>query len=224
MKLLSLDTSTKNFSLAVVDGHKTLASQDVILEKILSDSIIPSIQKILKKAKVSISELDGFVVGLGPGSFTSLRVGLATVKGLAFSLRKPVAGVSSLDAIAMNVKGNCPQVCVLSDAKRNLVYACWYEKKDGSIKIKSNYLLTSVEDLLKKARGEVALAGDGIQLYKKEIEKMKLKPIFTDEKLWYPKADQLAVLAFKRFEEQKFDDIHKLVPIYLYPEDCQVQK
>ena len=223
MKLFSLETSTKNFSLAVSDDDRILASKDVILDKILSSSIIPSIHLILKKVDLTFSQLDGFAVGLGPGSFTSLRVGLATVKGLAFSSQKPVVGVCSLDILAMNAK-NDGQICAMSDAKRNLVYGCLYEKKGEDLKRKTGYLLTDGADLLRGIHGKVTFVGDGIGLLKKEIEKAKLTARFLDEKWWHPQAKELATLALKKFAARQFDDIDQLVPIYLYPEDCQVQK
>ena len=223
MNLLAIDTSTKNFSIAILRDAEVLVSENTILEKILSDSIIPSIQRILKKAKLGLADIDGFAVGLGPGSFTSLRVGLATIKGLAFSLDKPVVGIPSPDAIAMNIREDHPKVCVISDARRNLVYASWYEKKGGRLKPKSDYKLTSITDLLQGEKGEIVFIGDAIQLFKKEIAKFKLKPIFIDEKLWYPKAQNLGLLALPRFQKGKVDEVDTLVPLYLYPEDCQVQ-
>ena len=103
MKLLAIETSTNRFSLAVSEGGEILKSRTLILDKVLSSSIIPSIEKILKESKINLKDIDAFVVGLGPGSFTSLRVGLATIKGLAFATGKPLVGVPSLDAIALNI-------------------------------------------------------------------------------------------------------------------------
>ena len=134
MKIFALDTSTTNhFSLAIVDGDKILASQNSTSNKVLSSSIIGYIGDVLKKAKVKLSDIDGFAVGLGPGSFTSLRVGVSTVKALAFATSKPLIGIVSHDVLAMNVQKNS-QVCVVTDAKRQLVYGCLYEKKTRSAK------------------------------------------------------------------------------------------
>ena len=83
MLILSIDTSTKHFSLAVSENGTVLGSKSLKSKKVLSSTIIPAIEKVLKKAGVTLDKIDGFAVGLGPGSFTSLRVGVATVKGLA---------------------------------------------------------------------------------------------------------------------------------------------
>src|SRR3989338_3422719 len=135
MNILAFDTSSKHFSLAVAKDGKTLHSRSIFLKKVLSGSIMPAILGILKKAGLTLAKLDGFAVGLGPGSFTSLRVGLSTVKGLAYALKKPVVGIPSLDVLALNVKED-GQICVVCDAKRNMVYACLYQKKGKELKRK----------------------------------------------------------------------------------------
>ena len=224
MNILALDTSSKHFSLAVAKDGKTLHSRSIFLKKVLSGSIMPAILGILKKAGLTLAKLDGFAVGLGPGSFTSLRVGLSTVKGLAYALKKPVVGIPSLDVLALNVKED-GQICVVCDAKRNMVYACLYQKKGNELKRKSKYLLADIKDVLKQITGEVIFVGDGVPLFRETIEKAAgIKARFADEKQMYPQAKHLATLALKRFEAKDYDVAETLVPLYLYPEDCQVQK
>jgi len=118
MKLLNIDTSTKNLSLAVFDGKKIVRHRNIILNKVLSNKIVPSIERILSDSKIELDQLDGFAVGLGPGSFTSLRIGLSTVKALAFATQKPVVGIPSLDIIAQGCSSG-GTICVVVDAKRS---------------------------------------------------------------------------------------------------------
>ena len=189
MNLLAIDTSTKNLSLAVTKKGKVVKFRNEKLTRPLSSSIMPSIRKILDSAGITLSKLDGFAVGLGPGSFTGLRVGLSTIKGLAFATNKPVVGISSLDVLAMNIKEDHAQICTLCDAKRNLVYACLYEKKGSILKRKSDYVLESIDAILKKIKGEVIFIGDGVQLFRNDIQKVKsISPIFIDGKLPFPRA------------------------------------
>ncbi|MBI5024694.1 MAG: tRNA (adenosine(37)-N6)-threonylcarbamoyltransferase complex dimerization subunit type 1 TsaB [Candidatus Omnitrophica bacterium] len=224
MNILAIDTSSKHFSLAVAKDGKTLCYRGILLKKVLSDSIMPAIQGILKKAGLTLAKLDGFAVGLGPGSFTSLRVGLSTVKGSAFALKKPVVGVPSLDVLALDITGD-GQVCVVCDAKRNMVYACLYQKKVDVLKRKSKYLLTDIQNVLKQIKGDVTFIGDGVPLFRETIEKAAgIKARFAGEKQMYPQAKHLAALTLKRFESKEYDAAESLVPLYLYPEDCQVQK
>ena len=224
MNLLAIDTSTKNLSLAVTKNGKVVKFKNVKLVRPLSSSIMPSIRKILDSAGITLSKLDGFAVGLGPGSFTGLRVGLSTIKGLAFATNKPVVGISSLDVLAMNIKEDHVQICTLCDAKRNLVYACLYEKKGSTLKRKSDYFLESIDAILKKIKGEVIFIGDGVKLFRNDIQKAtSINPIFIDGELTLPRARCLAPLALKKFQKGQKDDIAQLVPLYLYPEHCQVR-
>ncbi len=227
MNILAIDTATKNLSLAVSSGGKIAAYKNQRLEKVLSNAIMPAIVGVLKKAGLALVDVDGFAAGLGPGSFTSLRVGLATIKGLALALDKPVVGIASLDILAKNVSEDGP-ICALMDARRQLVYGCLYENKGGVLKKRSAYLLMGIEDLMKKIKGPMTFIGDGLLLYQDRIEELSQKadiiPHFISEKLWSPQAQALAALALPQFKSRRYDDVDRLVPIYLYPEDCQVGK
>lgn len=223
MNLLCIDTSTQNLSLAVSSNEKLLKFRNARLNRPLDLSIMPSIKRILDDAGMPMRMLDGFAVGLGPGSFTSLRVGLSTIKGLAFALHKPVIGVPSLDILAMNVRTDT-QVCTLCDARRDLVYACLYEKKGLALKRKSDYLLVPISEALKQIKGEVTFIGDGLKLYKDDIKKAKeIVPKFTGEKYIFPQARCLVPLVLGQVQKGKWDNIDKLVPLYLYPDHCQIK-
>lgn len=227
MNILSIDTSTKTFSLAVVRGGKVVVFKNIKLKKVLSSSIMPAMDTALKKARLGLKKVDGFAVGLGPGSFTSLRVGLATVKALSFATQRPIVGICSLDVLALAAarKAKGP-ICVVSDARRDLVYACLYEAQNGNIKQKNGYLLTPINELLKKIKKPTTFTGDGIKLFGKEIKERLGTDVrlIEEEKYWHPDARDLAVLAKERFDAKKFDDADSIVPVYLYPDDCQVQK
>ena len=236
MNLLALESSTKHFSLAVAQDAKILSTKNVFLKKVLSDSIVPDINRVLTKARIKLDQLDGFVVGLGPGSFTSLRVGLATIKGLAFALDKPVVGICSLEAIALNIfkakgrlKEDWDRVCVISDARRNLVYSCSYEFKKDKIQTIGHPRLGPIAEVL-NLKGSYIFAGDALPLFQETIlaesgkKDFPLKVSFAPEKFWFPQAKELVTLALPKFQMGKSDNIDTLVPIYLYPEDCQVAK
>jgi tRNA threonylcarbamoyladenosine biosynthesis protein TsaB len=217
MYFLSLETSTKTFSLALNKDEKVLRYRNLKTALVLEDSILPAVDKILDSAGIKFSQIDGFAIGLGPGSFTSLRVGLATVKAFAMATGKPVVGVPTLDIIAHGVKfGTCDEICVINDARRGKVYAALY----GPQRRKSDYLLTSLDDVLKKVHGKTLFVGDAVGLYRESLSKFLL----ADEKWWYPQSRVMAALAYERFQEKRYDDAASLLPLYLYPYDCQVSR
>jgi tRNA threonylcarbamoyladenosine biosynthesis protein TsaB len=234
MNILALDTSTKNFSLAIAQNGKVVRYRNMLLDKVLESSMIPAIEKILKDSKLKFKDLDGYAVGLGPGSFTSLRVGLSTVKAFALATGKPIVGISSLDVMAMNVIGQkADQICTIMDARRKQVYACLFEVKDGALKRKTDYLLTNIDSFLDRVQGKTLFVGDGVPLWRDVIKEKyaaaakkgaKCQAVFASEKDAHPQARNLSHLAYGRFEKKVYDDVETLVPLYLYTQDCQVDK
>ncbi len=223
MNLLALETSTRHYSVAILKNNKIAAAKSFTLKKVLSSSMIPPIRDVLKKAKISLKELDALAVGLGPGSFTSLRVGLATVKGLAFAPGKKIIGISSLDVLAMGVASTHLQICTIRDAKRNLFYCCFYTKKNGQLKRTTDHMLVGAEQLVTLIKENTFFVGDGIPLINEKIpHDRRGQFLFAPEKFWHPKASYLAFLAQERFQKKKFDSPERIIPLYLYPDDCQV--
>lgn len=233
MRILYLDTSSKYLSLAVAEDEKVLSQIHRPLDRKHSLQLVTLIDKVLKGAEISLREIDGFCVSKGPGSFTGLRIGITTIKGLAFVLGKPVVAIPTLDILAQNVKkatklkhqDKLLQVCAIVDAKQNKVYACLYQLRNGTARPVWRYLLLPVSELLKKLKGKIIFLGDGVRVYRKEIcASKKVKPVFTEEKLWYPQARQAVPLALERFHENELEDIDSLVPLYLYPKECQIKR
>lgn len=230
MKYLAIDSSSRYLSLAVYKDTKVISYKNVILQRKLSDRIAPEVVGILKKSGMTLKALDGFAIGLGPGSFTSLRVGVATVKGFVFALNKPVVGISSLDVIAQG----CPigkDIVVISDAKRNMVYSAFFKKDEKGLLQRGEYSLGSVLDVLGQLEADSIIVGDGLNVFWMEVQayiqkkfKRQQKPQLYPEKYWYPQAKNLMSLALKKFNTKKMKSLDELLPIYLYPSDCQVRK
>jgi tRNA threonylcarbamoyladenosine biosynthesis protein TsaB len=225
MKVLGVDTSTNVLSVAIVEDKDIISNLSRTLEKGHSSGLVPMIGEILKRANISLERIDGFAVGIGPGSFTGLRVGVTTMKTLAFSVDKPIKGLSSLDAIAYNGVGAPSPICPIVDAKRDQVYSAIYAWEGKVLKRLSNYLLIPIGRLLKKIKGEVLFLGDGIELYKEEIIKIKKgKAMFAPKSSWFPQASRIAFLGLEAFKRGEMDNPYSLVPMYLYPKECTVRK
>ena len=226
MNILAIDTSSKYFYLAIAEDDKIRVSICRPSGRELSRMIIPLIEKALKKAGLSLEDIDYFACGLGPGSFTGLRVGLAVIKGFAFSLNKPVAGIVSLDVIAGSQSNFSGYVCPVVDARRSLVYSAIYRAKNGILKREGRYLLVPLKELLAKLKGrdKVIFLGDGLSLYRGDIEKeLGLRAHFVDEGFWYPKPENLLRLAREKIKNREIADLDKLVPFYMYPKECQIK-
>jgi len=230
MNLLAIDSSTKTFSLAVARDEKILKKRDIRLKGVLSSSIIPRIDRILKDSDLTLQKIDGFVLGRGPGSFTSLRVGVTTVKALAVATGKPVVSFCSLDAIALNLLRGDPvdRYGVIVDARRQKVYACLYRRQANRLVRKTPYLLVPISEFLDRIDTDVQFAGDGLHLYRETIRqwaqrrKIEQRTLFAPSKAWAPQAANLIPAALERLRAQRMDNIDKLEPFYLYPKECQV--
>ena len=226
MNILAVDTSSKYFCLAIGKADKIAVSIQLPFLTELSRKIIPAIDAALKRSKLSLKEIDCFGIGLGPGSFTGLRVGFAVIKGLILPFNKPIVAVGSLDLIANSVGNESGCVCPLVDARRSLVYSAAYSKKDGKLTRKTRYLLVSIEELFRRLslKGKVTFSGDGLNLYS-DIIKKKLGRLanFADRSLWYPEPESLLHCVKEKIKNKEFSDLHKLVPVYLYPKECQVK-
>ncbi len=225
MKILAVEASTGLLSLAVIDDRTILRYRNINLGRRLCSQLVPEVNRILGKAGIPLSDIEGFAVGLGPGSFTSLRVTVAAVKAFAFALGKPIVGVSSLDILAMSVLEEDVRICAISDAKRNLLYAGFYHKRQGCLNREGRYLLIGRDELLKKITHNTIFVGDGILLLKRWLTDINIGVAirFADEKFWKPSARCLAILARERFNKQDYDNPSKLRPLYLYSADCQVR-
>ena len=231
MKILAIDTSTRRLSVAVTQGATLLGARYFRPRRDLALSMAADLKRVLGIAGVALNDVDAFVIGLGPGSFTGLRVGLSGVKALALATGKPVIGLSSLDAVAMNIRMGRKdlQICVVTDARRNLVYSALYDRTSAGLVRKGEYRLDSIAAVLGGLSGQVVFTGDGLMVFQDEIIKESASgrfiPVFAPERCWYPRAVSLAVLGYERLRQgQVGPSAEMLVPLYLYPEDCQVGK
>ncbi|MEW6170498.1 MAG: tRNA (adenosine(37)-N6)-threonylcarbamoyltransferase complex dimerization subunit type 1 TsaB, partial [Candidatus Omnitrophota bacterium] len=185
-----------------------------------SDLLIPTIKKIILKSKISLQKLDALAVGLGPGSFTGLRIGVATIKGLSLSLNKPVIGVGSLDIIAKNLNSYEKLICPIIDAKRNLIYTSLYRDN----KRIWPYTLISIDRLLAKIKKPTIFLGDALAIYQEKIKKhFGPNAIFAKNNFWYPKASNLLYLAKEKLKKKEFINLTNLKPLYLFPKECQIK-
>ncbi|MDD5449618.1 MAG: tRNA (adenosine(37)-N6)-threonylcarbamoyltransferase complex dimerization subunit type 1 TsaB [Candidatus Omnitrophica bacterium] len=234
MKILAIDTSTNVLGVAVLDesGKSVEFNDDRGLRH--TSHLIPTVKKALKRARLKLRDLDAFCVSRGPGSFTGLRIGIATVKALGLAAKKKVVAVPSLDVLAQNIPYTKDTICVIGDAKKEKLYACFYKYSDHRPTRFSPYLLISYEELfkrLRKIKNDILLVGDGIKVIRSMVPSggFALRGPgsieFTDEKYWYPRALNTAKIGLEMFKNgQTVKDLDSLVPLYLHPRDVQCRK
>ena len=233
MITLGVDTSTNCLRVSVVNKKKILATYNSERSFKHSDLLVPTIKKALRKTGTKIDEIDLFSIGMGPGSFTGLRVGVTTLRALAIAVQRPIVGIPSLDAIAYNgltylkkkkLLSKYGKICPLLDAKKKQVYACIYRVSGVNIVRETDYFLGPLELLIKRLKGKVLFLGDAISLYEKELLKKKgLKAHFAKDKIWLPKASTIARMGIEKYEDQGGEDPYDLEPLYLYARDCNVR-
>lgn len=224
MKLLTIDTSTTACSVALTEGEKITAEYVLDTERTLSKRLVYQIDSILREAGVAVADLDGFGVSLGPGSFTGLRVGIATVKGLALASDKPVIGFSSLAMLAMNLPWSSCQVCPMLDARKNEVYAGLYQC-EGIPTIISADCVAAPADFLDNIVDTTVFLGSGAVRYREIIvSKLGSKAVFAPFSCNTPRASAGAALAFQAFSRGEVTPIDQLNPAYIRPSEAEIKK
>jgi len=224
MKILAVDTATKSCSVAIVDKESLLTEMTVVNEQTHTKHLLDMIRLIVKHSGLNLSDLDGFAVTRGPGSFTGLRIGIGSVKGLAAAQGKPIAGVSSLDALARQVSFSPYLICALIDARRDEVYSSRYRFKDEKLKKEGKEQAVSPGDALDEINEPCIFVGSGAVLYRKAIkDKLGEYAYFAQEYENIIRASTVARLSMDRFENDDTEDAETFVPNYIRKSDAQLK-
>ncbi|MHB8154459.1 MAG: tRNA (adenosine(37)-N6)-threonylcarbamoyltransferase complex dimerization subunit type 1 TsaB [Candidatus Omnitrophota bacterium] len=222
MKILGIDTTTKRLCLGLyIDGK--LYEYSLEVGRSLSALLVPTIQRVICAVGIKITEIDYFACGLGPGSFTGMRIGLATIKGLSVVKNKPVIGISTLDILAKNAPLKDRLIVTALDARRSLIYCSSYKYEQGSLKRKSAYALLSLDELVKKFPSQVVILGDAVGLYADALLTRIKNATVLDKDYWSPQAHILISLALAKIKAKQFSSVLTVKPIYLYPKECQIK-
>ena len=179
MKILALDSSGLVATVAVLEDDVMVAEYTTCYKKTHSQTLIPMLDEIKKMIELDLNSVDAIAVTKGPGSFTGLRIGCATAKGLGLALDCPLIPIPTVDALAYNMYGSNALVCPLMDARRDQVYAGLYrfEKKDDGYEMvcELSQCAVSIEEIINIVNSweqEVIFLGDGVPVYKEKIANM----------------------------------------------------
>lgn len=233
MKILAIDTSSSYLSLAISDGDRLIYEINKDLKKKdHAKLLIPELKSMLEKVNFKLNDIDVFCVGLGPGSFTGLRVAISSVKGLNFACNKKILGISSMDAIAYNINNKNNIIVCIQDARKKKVYGCLYKKENDELIRLTDYLLLAFDkfcDLIKKiARREkrkVIFTADGVKTFKDDILAAIPDALFAQKIDWRPYARNLAELSLEMIKNNKpFSSIDEIEPLYLHSQYASITK
>ena len=225
--ILAVDTATSCSSVALtigdVNGGELVATLTLNSKLTHSRRLLTGIDWLLTENSIDFSKIDGLAVGLGPGSFTGLRIAMATIKGLATAMNKPLLGVSTLDALALNCSGDKP-LCVLLDARKKEVYRRWYVRDDGDVyRSQGTIQALTPKDLVAEVKESVLMVGDGLLSYGeflKELlgEQMTMAPL----PLHYPSAAAIGFLCCEQLNRGDVMDLDSAVPLYVRASDAEL--
>lgn len=217
MKILAADTSANVATVCVVQDGKLLAERVVDYKKTHSQTLMPMIDGVLADCGSDIAEIDLFAVANGPGSFTGLRIGVSTIKGMAHASGKPVAEISTLEALAHNVYMTDAVVCPIMDARRSQVYNAIYEWEDGELEPLVEPRTVAIEDCVADAAGferKIIFVGDGVPVHREYIEKtLGDMAVFAPPSCNSHRASSVAVLACRNEACRK--SCYEVTPVYL---------
>jgi len=218
MKILALETSAKSVSAAVVENGTVLASAYQNTGLTHSRTLMPLVDGMLKAADLSPEEMELIAVTQGPGSFTGLRIGVAAAKGLAWAKELPCCGVSTLLAMAQNLRHMDGEIVCAMDARRNQVYNAVFEARNGQLTRLSEDRaigLAQLADEVKNRSGTKIIVGDGAELCYNYFLEAGIPCRLAPAMLRMQNATGVALAAEELAAEEKTVSAHELVPVYL---------
>jgi tRNA threonylcarbamoyladenosine biosynthesis protein TsaB len=221
--LLAVDTATQSCGMAiVVDG---VVQTELILSHrgTHTKQILAAIDAMLGLSEFSPAQIDAFAVTRGPGSFTGLRIGISTIKGLSLSTGKPIIGISSLEVLAHQAGGNVARVCSMIDARRNEIYWCIYRREGGRLTPLTEEQVGPIDNMVRQIDDACVFVGNAVPQYARQLPQLVRAAV-----QWAPDADNtirpavLADLAWRRFMKGDVDAVGAFAPVYLRKSDAEL--
>ncbi len=225
MIVLGIETSTSQTSIAIGSEQGTIASTLLSTGHSHHEVVAPAIDHITRWSGTPLSHLGGVAVGIGPGLFTGIRVGVQTGKAVAQVLSLPIVGLTSLDVLAFAVRYTRRVIAAVVDARRGEVFFALYRPAPGGVTRTTEYMVGTPAKLaaeLEARADEVLLVGDGAMRYRRELESVGSLVEFASPALAYPNAAALVELSIPRFHREEFDRVADVVPLYLRKSDAEI--
>lgn len=219
MKILAMDSSGLVATVAILEEDNMLAEYTLNYKMTHSQTLLSMLDEIVNRMGFHMEEIDAIAVAAGPGSFTGLRIGCATAKGLGLALEKPIIPVPTVEGLAYNLAGVSKVVCPLMDARRNQVYTGLYVFEGNQMQVLSPQKAVAIEEIIEEINQlgrEVIFLGDGVPVQKNRIEKSTAVPFsFAPAHLARQRAGAIGTLAFSYYKEGKVETAREHKPEYL---------
>ena len=228
MKFLAFESSAKTASVALSDEGRLLGLTTVDAGRTHSEILLPMAEDLLKEARLSFKEIDGYAVTVGPGSFTGIRIGVATVKGLAFGKEKPCFGISSLEGLAYNLKGLRGIFVPVLDCRRNECYTALFSSDGERIERLTEDMQMRIVDLaplLAPYREmPIYLVGDAYEKAKALLSPLGVETENTPDAMRLPSAASLLIIAEERMARGEYLNDSALTALYLKPAQAERER
>ena len=219
MKILGLDSSGIVASVAIVEDDVLIAEYTVNYKKTHSQTLLPMLDEIAKMTELDLNSIDAIAVAAGPGSFTGLRIGSATAKGLGLALKKPLIAIPTVEGLAYNLYDISGLICPIMDARRKQAYTGIYRFTDHQLKVVEDQMAVPMETVIEKLNqyGEaVTFLGDGVPVFHELIaEKMTVPYSFAPAHVNKQRAAAVAALGEIYYRQGKTETAMEHVPDYL---------
>ena len=225
MKILALDSTAVTASVAICEDETLIAEYTLAAGLTHSQTLLPMVESVLKLTGLSTKDIDLFACAEGPGSFTGVRIGAATVKGLAFDLEKPCIGVSTLEALAYNLVGYEGIACPVMNARRSQVYTAIFRSDGEKLERLTDDLAISISELdtmLAEYSEEIVLSGDGYDICEKGFAATSVRPV--PERLRHQSAFSVAEAALDAYKSGKHCSDAELGVEYLRPSQAERER
>lgn len=215
MKILAIDTSNSTMGVALIDGQRVLGEYISNVKKNHSIRLMPAVEQLCKHCDIKPNEIEKVVVAKGPGSYTGIRIGVTVAKTLAWTLQIPLVGISSLEALAANVKNEDKYIVPIFDARRGQVYTGLYEVNNGTLQNVKEDRIIMLEDwlvALQSLQKKVIFIGNDVALHMEKIKDiLEEKVLVAFPTLHNPRPSELAFLG----ADKESEDVHAFVPNYI---------
>lgn len=214
--LLAIDTSTTWIGLALYDGVRVLGEMTWQSKSHHTVELSPGVQELMNRCGVQFADLQVIGVAVGPGSFTSLRIGLALAKGISLALHIPVVGIPTLDILAAAQPKQELQMAALIQAGRNRLAVVWYDIEFGAWKARGEPQVTTAEELVLKLNRPTLVVGEMSATERQVLSRRRKNAVMVSPARSFRRPSFLAELAWDRWKAGQADDVISLSPIYLH--------